>query len=200
MLPTHVLAGLFLALPVASVAPELAPAAFAGAAVGSVLPDLDVYGGHRRALHYPVYYPVAALPAVLLALAVPTSATVGLALLLVTAALHCRMDEIGGSLELRPWAERSDRGVYDHYNDEWRPPRRWIRYDGSPGDLAASGLLAVPLLVLTGGPVRWLVTAALMVAITYAVLRKRVADLAEWVLAVAPGDVTRVLPGESRER
>lgn len=195
MLPTHVLAGLALALPVAWFAPELAPVAFAGGAAGSVLPDLDVYAGHRRTLHYPVYYPVAAVPASLLALVAPTPATVTVALLLLAAAVHCRMDEIGGSMELRPWAERSERGVYDHYNDKWRAPRRWIHYDGSPGDLAATGFLAIPLLVATDGPVRWLVIAALVVGIVYATLRKRIADGVEWLLERAPGAVTALVPG-----
>jgi hypothetical protein len=198
MLPTHVLAGLAIALPIAWIAPELAPAAFAGAAAGSVLPDLDMYGGHRRTLHYPVYYlPLAGLAAIL-AFAIPTAATVALAFLLAAALLHCRMDELGGSLELRPWAENSDRGVYDHHEGEWRAPRRWIRYDGSPGDLAATGLLAIPLLLLTGEPVRWLVIAALLVGIVYAVLRKRLADVAEQIVGLVPAGVVTFLPGRYR--
>ncbi|GAB3680161.1 hypothetical protein GCM10028857_02520 [Salinarchaeum chitinilyticum] len=198
MLPTHVLAGLAIALPVATIAPDLAPAAFAGGAAGSVLPDLDIYAGHRRTLHYPVYYPIAAVLAGLGALAVPAPATVGVAFLLLAASLHCRMDELGGSLELRPWAENSDRGVYDHHSGEWRPPRRLIRYDGSPGDLAATGLLAIPLLLLTETPVRWLVVAALVVGISYAVLRKWLADVVEWAVEFVPNVLTAYLPGRYR--
>jgi hypothetical protein len=198
MLPTHVLAGLAIALPIAWIAPEFAPAAFAGAAAGSVLPDLDIYAGHRRTLHYPVYYLPLAGAAAILAVTVPSAATIGLAYLLAASALHCRMDELGGSLELRPWAENSDRGVYDHSRDEWRAPRRWIRYDGSPGDLAATGMLAVPLLLLTGEPVRWLVIAALLVGTVYAVLRKRLADLAERVVGLVPTGIATYLPGRYR--
>lgn len=199
MLPTHVLAGLAIALPIATIAPELAPAAFAGAAAGSVLPDLDMYAGHRRTLHFPVYYLPLAGGAAILALAVPMAATVGLAFLFAGAALHCRMDELGGSLELRPWAERSERGVYDHYNDEWRAPRRMIQYDGSPGDLAMTGVLALPLLVLTGEPVNWLVIAALVVGITYAVLRKWLADVVERLIEISPSALVAYLPGRYRE-
>lgn len=198
MLPTHVLAGLAIALPVATIAPDLALAAFAGGAAGSVLPDLDIYAGHRRTLHYPVYFPIAAAIAGAIALVVPSPATVGIALLLVAASAHCRMDELGGSLELRPWAENSDRGVYDHHNDEWRPPRRLVRYDGSPGDLAATGLLAIPLLYLIEEPVRWLVVAALVVGITYAVLRKWLADVVEWAVEFVPNVLATYLPGRYR--
>jgi len=198
MLPTHVLAGLAIALPVAAIAPDLAPAAFAGAAAGSVVPDLDIYAGHRRTLHYPVYYPLAATIAAAVTLAVPTPVTVGITFLLAAAALHCRMDELGGSLELRPWAETSDRGVYDHHNGEWRTPRRLIRYDGSPGDLAATGVLAIPLLVLTETPVRWLVIAALVVGITYAALRKWLADVVEKVVELVPSVLATYLPGRYR--
>jgi len=199
MLPTHVLAGLLLALPVASVAPELAPAAFAGGAVGGVLPDLDMYAGHRRTLHYPVYYPLAAIPAVGAALLLWTPVAVGLAIALVAAAVHCRMDELGGSLELRPWAASSERGVYDHYNGEWRAPRRWISYDGSPRDLLGAVALAVPLLWAGPVQVRWLVGALLAVAVTYTLLRKRLADAAEWAVEYLPSVVRSYVPGRYRE-
>lgn len=199
MLPTHVLAGLVLALPVASVAPELAPAAFAGGAVGGVLPDLDMYAGHRRTLHYPVYYPLAAVPAVAAAALLRTPVLVGLALVLVAAALHCRMDELGGSLELRPWAASSERGVYDHYSGEWRAPRRWISYDGSPRDLVGACVLAAPLLWAGPVQVRWLVAALLAVAATYTVFRKRLADLAEWAVQSLPATVATYVPGRYRE-
>lgn len=199
MLPTHVLAGLALALPLARLQPELAPAAFAAAVAGSVLPDLDLYAGHRRTLHYPVYYPVAALALAPVAVLAPSPLTVGLVVGLAAAGVHCRMDELGGSLELRPWEHSTDRGVYDHYAGTWRAPRRWIRYDGSPRDLVVALALGAPLLVVLEGPFRWLVAAMLAVAVTYVALRKRLADAAEWLVDRLPAVILAYVPGRYRD-
>lgn len=198
MLPTHVLAGIALAVPVAWVAPQVAASAYLGAVVGSVLPDLDMYRGHRRRMHYPVYYAVAAVPAVATAAVLRSPVSVGVALALVAAAVHCRMDELGGSLELRPWEQGTDRGVYDHHRGEWRPPRRWISYDGSPRDLALAVVLGVPLLIVPAFPLRWLVVAALVVGATYTLLRKQLADLAEWLVHVLPAIVREYVPRRYR--
>lgn len=37
-------------------APELSLVAFVAALVEKVFPDLDLYHGHRKLHHYPVYY------------------------------------------------------------------------------------------------------------------------------------------------
>ena len=73
MLPTHALAGMALALPVALVAPEYAPAALAAGFVGGVLPDLDLYTGHRKTLHFPTYYSVLGAGGLVAAVSSPTA-------------------------------------------------------------------------------------------------------------------------------
>jgi hypothetical protein len=172
MLPTHALAGMVVGLAVATVAPEHAGAAIAAGLFGGVLPDLDMYAGHRRTLHYPVYYATAAGVALPVAAVVPTAATVTLATGLVAAATHCVADVFGGGLELRPWEATSDRAVYDHHRDRWLVPRRWIAYDGSPGDLALAVALSAPLLATLDGAPRWVVLGALAIAATYTAVRR----------------------------
>ncbi|RXK48667.1 metal-dependent hydrolase [Halorientalis pallida] len=198
MLPTHALAGMALALPVIVVAPEFAPVALAAGFAGGVLPDLDMYVGHRRTLHYPVYFSALAVGALALALAVPTALTVGLAFCLLGAALHSVTDVFGGGLELRPWEGTSDRAVYDHYRGQWLAPRRWVGYDGSPGDLLLSSLLAVPLLVTVDGAFRLAVLGGLVVAVVYATVRRALPTLAERLVdefgAVLPAVVLAQLP------
>ena len=71
MLPTHLVVGLVVAAPLLAVDPSLAPAGLAGAAIGSVFPDLDLYAGHRRTLHFPTGYAFLAVPLVLAALITP---------------------------------------------------------------------------------------------------------------------------------
>lgn len=135
VLPTHAVMGLALAAPVLFIAPEAAPVALAGALAGSVFPDLDMYAGHRRTLHYPTLYPLLAVPSVVAAVFVSHWILVGFAAFLVGASVHCRMDRYGGGLELEPWRGTSERAVYDHVRGEWRQPKRWIEYDGSPKEL-----------------------------------------------------------------
>jgi hypothetical protein len=186
MLPTHALSGMVLALPVALANPELSGIAFAAGLLGGILPDLDMYVGHRKTLHYPYYYSVTAAVAVPLALAVPSAPTVAPAVFLVAAAVHSVADVFGGGLELRPWEGTSDRAVYDHYNGRWVAPRRWIQYDGSPSDFLCSLALAVLLLSHVEGPLRLFVFVAVAVGGVYVILRRRLATVAQRVVTLLP--------------
>ncbi|AEH37208.1 metal-dependent hydrolase [Halopiger xanaduensis] len=198
MLPTHAIVGLAIAAPLVSVAPEFAPAALAGAIVGSVLPDLDMYAGHRRTLHYPTGYALLAVPALAAAALVPASGSFAVAALLVGAGAHCRMDRYGGGLELRPWEATSDRAVYDHVRGRWREPKRVVRYDGAPEDLALAVLLGLPLLVVLEAPFRWLVLAAIAVGGVYALLRRRLAALAPVAFGYVPPAFRHYVPDRYR--
>lgn len=188
MLPTHALFGMLLALPIAVLAPEHSAVALAAGLAGGVLPDLDLYTGHRKTLHYPVGYSLLAGVAAAGALLHPTALTVGAALLLAAAASHSLVDVLGGGLELRPWEGTSDRAVYDHARGRWIAPRRWVRYDGAPEDLLLSVGLAGPLLVLVDAPFRSVVLASLGVAAVYTASRRTLPRIAQTL-------ATTVLPG-----
>ncbi len=198
MLPTHAIVGLALATPLAFVAPEFATAALTGGLLGGILPDLDLYAGHRRTLHYPTVYPLLALAAVVLAVVVSTPTTVALAFFLIGAAAHCRMDRFGGGLELRPWEGTSDRAVYDHVRGRWRRPKRVIRYDGAPEDFALASLLGIPLMVVLPSPFRWIVLALLAIGGVYALLRRRLATLAPIVFGYVPERIRQYVPERYR--
>lgn len=194
MLPTHVLAGMLLAAPLVRVAPELAPVGFAAGFLGGLFPDLDLYVGHRKTLHFPVYYSLFAAIALLVALLAPSAATVGAALFLLGAALHSVADMYGGGLELRPWEGNSDRAVYDHYRGTWIAPRRLVRYDGAVEDLALSVGLSLPLLLLVTSPLRQVVLGTLLVAAVYTVSRRYLAELAAQIAPYAPDALSPFLP------
>lgn len=198
MLPTHAVVGLALAAPLAAVAPNLATAVLTGAVIGSVFPDLDLYAGHRRTLHYPTTYAALAVLAATAAAIVSTPLVVGVAAFLVGAAVHCRMDRYGGGLELRPWEGNSEKAVYDHVRGQWRRPKRWIEYDGSPRDLLVLTVLAVPLLVVLNGPFQVIVVACLVIGTTYTVLRRRLAAIAPVVFAFVPNRLTQYIPKRYR--
>lgn len=194
MATTHALLGVALAAVVATVAPEHAPVAAAGALAGGVFPDLDLYGDHRKHLHFPVYYSLLAGGAVAVALTVTQPATVALAAFLVAAALHSAMDALGGGLELEPWRGESQRAVYSHFHGRWIAPRRWIRYDGAPEDLALAGVLTVPSVLVFDGYVQWVVLGALGVSAVYTLLRKRLVPLWLAMVDLLPLPVQRRLP------
>jgi hypothetical protein len=194
MLPTHAIAGLAIAAPLLVLAPDHTPAALAGGLVGGVLPDLDLYSGHRRTLHYPTGYTLAALPAVIGAAVLQTPLLVAFAFVLLAAALHCRMDRYGGGLELRPWEGTSDRAVFDHHRNAWLPPRRWVRYDGAPEDLAMAAVVAIPLLVVLDGLWPTVVTGLIALSIGYAALRKLLVHVAESLVQWVPLRVLQYVP------
>jgi hypothetical protein len=178
MLPTHALGGMTLALSAAFVAPEFTGVALVAGFLGGILPDLDMYSGHRKSLHYPVYYSVLVLPALAIAGLSPSVTTVFIVFLLLGAAAHSVADILGSGLELRPWEATSNRAVYDHYRNHWIAPRHWIRYDGSPGDLLVSITLAVPLLIALDGLLHQIVIVTLAVAFVYTAVRRLLPTLA----------------------
>lgn len=194
MATTHAFAGLALAAALALVAPEFAFVVAVAAIAGGLFPDFDLYAGHRRTLHFPVYYWLLAAPAAVVAVLVPTETTVAVAVFLLAAGLHSFMDIFGGGLELKPWKGTSDRAVYSHYHGRWLEPRRWVRYDGSLADLALAGALAVPGLVVFDGIVRTVVIALLAISAGYALVRKPLVVVAEWLLERVPDPVLEYLP------
>ena len=173
MATTHGFAGLGIAAGVAVGAPEYALPAAIGGIAGGLAPDLDVIWTHRKTLHFPVYYAVAAVLLGGLAVVVPTAVTVAVAVGALAATLHCLMDIVGGIPAPDPWAvESAERAVYLHPQGQWIRPRRWVRYDGAPEDFFLGAALAVPGLVVFGGPIRWLAILGVLVSAVYTLLRR----------------------------
>jgi hypothetical protein len=191
---THALAGAFLGATIAVVVPEFAVVAVVAAVAGSVAPDLDIYWGHRRTLHYPVYGWVVAAPVTALAVLAPSVWSVGIATFLAAAAGHAAMDVFGGGLELRPWQGGSDRAVYSHYHGRWLAPRRAVPYDGSPHDLGLAGVLSILPAMTLPEPVPAFVLAGLAVSATYVALRKPLATLWSTVARALPDPVAPYVP------
>lgn len=189
MATTHALVGMALALPVAYAAPEFAPIALVSGLIGGLVPDLDLSVEHRRTLHFPVYYSVAATLAAIVALFVPTQTTVGLAVLSLAAAVHSIMDAFGGDLQLRPWLGAGDRAVYDHYRGRWIAPRRWVRYDGAPEDLLLAVAVAAVLWPAVEDSMRALIAALVGVSAVYTAMRKRLVRVRERIVPWLPDPV-----------
>ena len=194
MLPTHALIGVAIGAPLLWLAPDAATAALIGGLLGGIWPDLDLYVGHRRTLHYPTGYSLAAIPAVVVAGGVGTSLSIGIAVAVVAAATHCRMDRYGGGLELRPWEGTSERAVYDHVAGRWLPPKRWVRYDGAPEDVGLALLVGIPLVAVVPPTFRWIGAAALVVAVGYGLLRRRLASLAPVTAGYVPEPIGDYVP------
>lgn len=194
MATTHTLAGVCIGLAAAAVAPaEAGPVVFA-AAVGGLVPDLDLLWEHRKTLHFPVLGTIAALVAIAVAAVTPGTVTVAVAAALVAAAFHAVSDVIGGGLSLEPWEPSSDRGVYEHVRGVWHPPRRWIRYDGAPEDAFVALALGLVAFAATSGATRAAVVGLIVVSVVYAALRRHVVSGGRRLLAVLPPSVVRLIP------
>ncbi|MDQ2050045.1 metal-dependent hydrolase [Natronolimnohabitans sp. A-GB9] len=196
MATTHVFAGLTLATAVVVTAPQFAGVVAVAAILGGCFPDLDLLAAHRKTLHFPVYYGVLAVPVTFAAVVVPTAATVGLAVFLLATTLHSVSDCFGGGLEPKPWRETSERAVYSHYHGRWLAPRRWIRYDGAPEDLALATVLAVPVLFVFDGVVQTIVLAMLALSLGYTLVRKPIARVGEWLVERTPDTVVSIVPAD----
>jgi hypothetical protein len=192
MATTHALFGMALGAVALFVAPEYATVAIAAGGLGGLFPDLDLAGDHRKDLHFPVYYSLAAVPALALAALAPSAVTIGAGVFLSSAALHAASDALGGGLELRPWEATSEEAVYDHFNGQWLRPRRWVRYDGAPEDLLAATVFAVPG-VLYADRLQAAVLALLAVSAGYTLVRKRLVDFGENVADRLPSVVAAQL-------
>lgn len=189
MATTHALVGMALALPVAYATPEFAPVALVSGSIGGLVPDLDLSVDHRKTLHFPVYYSAAATLAAIVALVMPTQATVGLAVFSLAAAVHSIMDAFGGDLQLRPWLGAGNRAVYNHYRGRWIAPRWWVRYDGAPEDLLLAVAVATVLWPAVDEPMRWLIAVLIGISVVYAVMRKRLVRVRERLVPWVPDPI-----------
>jgi len=153
-----------------------------------------MYVGHRKTLHFPVYYSAFAALALFAALAVPSAATVGAALFLLGAAVHSVADMYGGGLELRPWWGTPTAPCTTTTAGPGSPPRQLVRYDGAVEDLALSIGLSLPLLYLLNGLFQQVVLGTLVVAAVYTMTRRHLAELAAWITPYAPDALLPFLP------
>jgi len=183
MATTHAAIGLLLAVPLAVVAPDLAAAGALAAMAGGIFPDLDLFAGvHRKTLHFPDYYWIGVLPALLAAALAPTAATVAVAWFLLSAAVHSVSDAFGAGTEPRPWERTSAEAVYLHSRSRWLRPRYWVRYDGAPEDYLLTVLLLSPGLAVFDSTVRRVALTLMAVGGAYTLVRKRLPDLEERLL------------------
>ncbi|ADJ14377.1 hypothetical protein C497_03307 [Halalkalicoccus jeotgali B3] len=180
---THGAIGVAMASVTVLVLPEFAVVAAVAALLGSVFPDLDLLvGTHRKTLHFPIVGWVLALPATVWAALAPSLVSVGAAFFALGATVHAVTDAVGAGHELRPWERTSQQAVYAHALGRWITPRRWVRYDGAPEDLALMGVVTLPVLALYDGVVRNVMLAALGVSVIYTAIRKRMPELTpDWI-------------------
>ncbi len=191
---THMLAGLVIALPFLGVFPDQAVTLFFVGALGGIFPDFDLYSGHRKTLHYPVYY---GIPVVFLGVTgfVTMAPLVIFGFIFMSAAwLHSMMDILGSGLELRPWEGTSNKAVFNHYRKRWVAPRRLVAYDGSAADLFLASALGFPLLIGFSSPVDAYVGILLIIGIGYSVCRKQLAGMAEWIVRHLPSRIHSFIP------
>ena len=188
MATTHVLVGMLAAVllsPLLPGAAPLDPLVVLVGGLGGLVPDLDLYAGHRRRLHYPVLGLSAAV--VVGTLGVWGAPQLALAtVFLVGFGLHAAMDILGGGLELEPWRRGSARAVYSHAHGRWLAPRYLIPFDGSPQDLLLVAAAAGTLLWVGPPALQPVVLAIAAVSVLYTLVRRRVPAVTRAMAARVP--------------
>ncbi|MFB6204423.1 MAG: metal-dependent hydrolase [Candidatus Nanohaloarchaea archaeon] len=173
---THLALGALLGYTGLFLTPEYVLAAAVGGLIGGVFPDIDMPFDHRKTLHFPVYYFFIAVPAMALALLIPSGITVFLAYFFFSAAVHSAFDILGCGTEPKPWEANSEEAVYIHYLGRWGRPRRLVRYDGAPEDFLLTLLFGVPAYLLYEGRIALLVLAAIVIGGLYSLIRRRLTE------------------------
>lgn len=117
--------------------------------IGGLIPELDfLVGKHRRTLHYPFGYFIAAVLPSVVFLWINTEIFLYGATVLFAAGVHSFMDIFAGA-ELRSWdkSEWQQTAVYNHIQQKWTKPRRWA-YGGSIQDVILSVVSFAALIYL----------------------------------------------------
>ena len=180
MATTHVFMGMALAATIAAaVAPEhLFPLLVVGA-IGGLVPDFDVVFDHRKTFHFPVFYSVATVLCVGLAIVVQSVWALVLVVGMASAALHSVSDIFGNGNEYNPWNATSQKAVYNHALGRWHRPRYVIRYDGAPEDLFLCAAFAVPVYLIAPPELHAWILLGMFISAGYAVGRKPIGAWAE---------------------
>lgn len=198
MATTHAYVGLAVAFASLPVTARHAPATSVlfAAFVGGLVPDLDLITSHRKTLHFPVLYPVAACGLLGLAAVAGGGALFVLGIAVASAGLHSLSDVLGGGVGYEPWKQSSSKAVYNHMLGRWHKPRRLVRYSGAPEDFALCAVAAIPVALSPslGPPLRAALLAILAGSGLYAVSRRRLSSVAASLRSVLPATVVHRLP------
>lgn len=180
MLPTHVIFALSLSSVLLLFSPDSSLIIFSLAFVGGVVPDIDLlFGEHRRTLHYPVYSFFGLIGSFLAAIVLFNVYTVGLLSLMIGLTSHGLGDIAGSGLEHKPWKRTTNKGIYNHYVDEWISPKYIVGYDGSLRDLSLLVVLSVFVYLQYSIVmyVEYIIIGLLVIGISYTIVRKYLPDL-----------------------
>lgn len=171
MVFTHVLLGVLVGAVVAQTTGFGPFVMVVSGGIGGLVPDIDMLLVHRKTTHFPVLYSLFAGGVLGLYAVTGIDVLLLVAVGLAAAALHSVMDVLGGGKEMRPWRETDDRAVYNHVTREWISPLR-LFYDGSGPDLVLAVVSGILALWLLPDPYGVYVTALVVLATAYAVLRR----------------------------
>ncbi len=172
---THALAGGFLGVTASFLVPgDLGSLVIAGM-IGGVLPDLDILVEHRKTLHRPLEFNLV-LALLLLGYVVFQQHFLTLSILLASGlVLHVVLDVMSQGKTMNPSLRKDDRCVYNHLQEEWVAPKRWVPV-GSWKDLMLSAVFATPLIYLTGPYVSLVSFFMLSVSLGYFLVSDRLTE------------------------
>lgn len=198
MATTHAFIGLLAgvaSLPVtAKYAP--APSIMLAAFIGGLLPDLDLVITHRKTLHFPVIFPVAAFGLLTLSTLTGSQLLFVFGIAVASAGLHSITDIFGGGVGYEPWKQSSSKGVYNHVLGRWHRPKRLVRYSGASEDFWLAAGVAIPLILspTLGSSYQALLIGTLIASGLYTVSRRRLPRIASMFTSVFPVGILHWLP------
>mgnify|MGYP006265906321 CR=1 FL=1 len=199
MLPTHIIVGMFLSLSVLYIEPNYINSVILVSIFGSLIPDLDMYYGHRKTLHYPVFCSIATLLSFCILIFITNIYSISLFFFFMTLSIHPLLDILSSGLEIRPWENTSKKAVYNHYSKQWIAPLHIIPYDGSKEDLSVLLILSIPLMVYLGQPFYSLIIVLNIIGILYTLSRKILPEFIKPVIKIVPDNYRKYIPDRYQE-
>ncbi len=173
MTTTHGLIGLLTAIPMVFVSPELSFFALLGGMIGGVFPDFDLFFEHRKTLHFPFCYAIAAAVLSGVFVVYTSPLTAALFFFAIAASLHSLLDMVSCGLASNKKMEIGDSSIYNHVKGKWSSSHTVIRYDGSPEDVSVSIFTGIPSIILLEGMYEQAAIFFLTISIIYFVFRRR---------------------------
>lgn len=183
MLPTHIVIGLILFLPISNIYQNYPSVILLASITGSIFPDFDmIYMNHRKTLHPIFIYFSLSIIFLLLSIVTDNLYIIFLSVMIPASFIHTLFDTFGTNRKKHPWKYDNKNVVYSYILGRWIKGRRYIEYDGCIKDLLLL-LFSSILFIYYNNMIKYTVVVYICISIglTYTLVRKRVPKIENYI-------------------
>lgn len=188
MLPTHIVIGILISIPITSIYPNFTNLILLSSIFGSLLPDLDmIYMTHRKTLHPILLYLILTFLLFIIYVITEIFVIALLSIVFFNSFIHTIGDISGTGAEKYPWEQNNDKSIYSIVLNRWIKSRRYILYDGSTRDLMVLLISSILVIYYTNIQyVKYSVILCTLIGVIYTLLRKKLPDIENYLYENIP--------------